>query len=124
MESVAVSHRAAQPADERDRFRVSDLYLEVLESPAWKMRAHVLKTWAGACEWCQSVDALDVHHLSYHNLGREEPRELVVLCRRCHANTHDAWLEPTPDALRQIADRHPESFEHILEADRFNGTWV
>ena len=104
---------------------MTDYYLQVLDSPSWKVRAHILKGWAGAkCEWCGSGTGLDVHHLSYHRLGAETPRELVVLCRGCHEAAHDPVRQPSRIQLLEITDRHPETFQDILEAERFEGTYL
>jgi 5-methylcytosine-specific restriction endonuclease McrA len=33
--------------------------------------------------------ALEVHHRTYANLGREQPGDLTALCRRCHSVVTD-----------------------------------
>ena len=40
------------------------------------------------CEVCGSLKRLNVHHLSYKNLGNEEPGDLIVLCSKCHMIEH------------------------------------
>lgn len=40
------------------------------------------------CEVCGEKRHLDVHHASYSNLWHESLRELIVLCRPCHAREH------------------------------------
>lgn len=32
--------------------------------------------------------ALNVHHKTYKNLGKEKPEDVIVLCRQCHLNAH------------------------------------
>jgi len=98
-------------------------YERVLASPAWRVRTYILKALAERlCEVCGSDGALEAHHLSYDNLGNEEPQDLVVLCDACHAGAHDGVIPP--DVLREIANRHPVSFRAILEAERFEGTYL
>jgi predicted HNH restriction endonuclease len=37
-------------------------------------------------EW--DMEDIDIHHLSYNNLGNERYRDLQILCRNCHQVTH------------------------------------
>jgi len=39
---------------------------------------------------------LEVHHLTYANLGREEPDDLIVLCPACHAAEHGLQHDDEP----------------------------
>lgn len=36
------------------------------------------------CEHCGGGGALHVHHLTYKNVTREKPEDVIVLCERCH----------------------------------------
>lgn len=40
------------------------------------------------CQRCGTPSSLQVHHLTYRNLGNEASRDLEVLCEFCHAITH------------------------------------
>jgi 5-methylcytosine-specific restriction endonuclease McrA len=41
------------------------------------------------CSECGAVSKLEVHHLSYDNLGNEDiENDLIVLCRKCHEKQH------------------------------------
>jgi 5-methylcytosine-specific restriction endonuclease McrA len=40
------------------------------------------------CALCPSTEHLDVHHKSYSRRGFEQPEDVVVLCRECHARHH------------------------------------
>ena len=69
-------------------------YNEYLQTEGWKetRRAAV---WAagGRCQLCGSATrALEVHHVSYDNLGAEGPEDLAVLCDRCHG-AYETGLE-------------------------------
>jgi 5-methylcytosine-specific restriction endonuclease McrA len=61
-----------------------------LRSPEWRrQRAWLLAAIGYRCHRCGTYDKhLDVHHLTYANLGAEEPDDIVALCRRCHGDEH------------------------------------
>lgn len=40
------------------------------------------------CVVCESMDYLQVHHLTYDNVYHEELEDLITLCRQCHAAYH------------------------------------
>lgn len=64
-------------------------YQRYLQSHGWReKRLAALKRADYTCAWCGSYDHLQVHHPSYHNLGREGARHLIVLCDRCHSKVH------------------------------------
>ena len=41
-----------------------------------------------SCTMCDDDLNLEVHHITYKNLGAERPEELAVLCKECHNYTH------------------------------------
>lgn len=66
-------------------------YEAYMGSAAWKCK----RSWAlvlakHKCEECGSHENLQVHHLSYENLGNEYPIDLQVLCKDCHEAVHAA----------------------------------
>ena len=65
-------------------------YKEYLLSPEWqKVRTQRLKIDDFRCARCGSCEHLEVHHLNYRRKGKEDVRrDLVTLCRDCHA-----WIE-------------------------------
>ncbi|NGX54204.1 MAG: hypothetical protein K1000chlam4_00929 [Chlamydiae bacterium] len=64
-------------------------YQEYINSEAWAKRRIVAKIAAGyKCQKCGFEYELDVHHLTYENLGHEKAEDLLVLCRRCHRDIH------------------------------------
>jgi hypothetical protein len=64
-------------------------YRDYLRSQQWQeRRLAALKRAKNACSRCGSTERLEVHHPSYDNLGEERARQLVVLCRNCHAKHH------------------------------------
>ena len=41
-----------------------------------------------SCRMCGSTYKLQVHHITYKNLGKEELNDLATLCSVCHEYTH------------------------------------
>ena len=65
-------------------------YKEYLNSDHWKqIRLKALDRAGNRCQLCSSTDNLNVHHNTYKNRGNEDLKDLVVLCRECHAKFHD-----------------------------------
>jgi 5-methylcytosine-specific restriction endonuclease McrA len=64
-------------------------YEKYLASPEWKhKRKLVLERAQNTCEGCREAKAMDVHHLSYDDVGKEFLFQLVALCRKCHDRWH------------------------------------
>lgn len=60
-----------------------------LRSLHWRsVRAQKIKETGGKCERCGVGGSLDIHHLSYKNLGHERMSDLQALCRKCHKKRH------------------------------------
>jgi len=73
--------------------RVSDPshYKTYLQSPQWRKRRNdALKAAAYTCQRCGARSGLQVHHLTYENIGAELDADLEVLCRVCHEGEHVA----------------------------------
>lgn len=58
----------------------------------------------GVCERCGDKPLLfaklELHHRHYETEGREQPHDLMLLCRSCHRDEHvdlngDFWADPT-----------------------------
>ena len=64
-------------------------YKEYLTSPRWyALRDAICRQAKYICVACGSNNQLDVHHMSYANLGNERFYELVCLCHVCHNALH------------------------------------
>lgn len=63
---------------------------EYTKSPHWRAtRERALLRAGGYCARCRlKSNRLEVHHLTYRNLGQERESELIVLCHDCHATEH------------------------------------
>ena len=64
-------------------------YKDYLKSPEWQeTRLKKLKSAGYKCQLCNSASVLDVHHRVYGIRGAEFMKDLIVLCRACHAKHH------------------------------------
>jgi len=61
-------------------------YPEYIKSEWWKLQSKLYKD--KKCAQCGRTHELDVHHLTYENVGNEKPADLITLCRRCHRDLH------------------------------------
>lgn len=65
-------------------------YHDHLRSYKWKkLRTLALEHAGHKCTKCGSTYKLEVHHLTYIRLGKEQLRDLQVLCMVCHERTHN-----------------------------------
>lgn len=65
-------------------------YNDYLQSDQWrKTREKRLQIDGRVCAVCGSGKDLNVHHISYRNIGNEDiENELITLCHPCHAMLH------------------------------------
>lgn len=64
-------------------------YAQYLASAGWrKRRNEALKLSGWQCSRCGARKGLEVHHLTYANVGAEPPEDLEVLCGSCHEGEH------------------------------------
>ena len=53
----------------------------------------------GRCRVCDRVTWLQQHHIQFRSaLGKDEPENLISLCRECHADIHAGRLKLDGDA--------------------------
>jgi hypothetical protein len=77
-------------------------YREYLQTPQWNRWAQQMKdNFANRCQVCNALEnrgnPLNVHHRSYWGIretGQEIPRDLTVLCDRCHQYIHEIITIP------------------------------
>ena len=62
-------------------------YENYLESPAWKVKRDAVMKRDGYQCVC-GAEATEVHHKTYHNIGKEPSSDLVALCKECHEREH------------------------------------
>lgn len=72
-------------------------YEQYLQTDHWKEFSYKTKKKRGKCAdcgiealeaWKRDRQGLNVHHLSYENIGQEKDADVVVLCRYCHLKRH------------------------------------
>ncbi len=65
-------------------------YQEYLLSDEWEQKARKRKAIdKGQCQMCGTTENIHVHHLTYHNIFRENPyTDLVCLCEKHHQMVH------------------------------------
>ena len=92
-------------------------YSEYLKSPWWRnhVRRQALDRAGYRCDVCRATQGLEVHHVSYENLGREQPEDVLVLCCTCHATEHNKPLRfyegSDPEHIRAIMVRMRRRWE-------------
>lgn len=86
--TVVLPPRHFAPADQQGETRKAR-YRDYLYSPVWKERKEAaLRRAHHKCQRCGGTKRLQVHHPHYNRVGNEAARELIVLCRSCHAAEH------------------------------------
>ena len=84
-----------------------DRYKLYLRSSAWQLRRAGVLRREQMCQLCQATERLEVHHVTYVNVGSEPIEDLRCLCHRCHKKVDsrgDKWVPMSP-ALREARDR-------------------
>jgi hypothetical protein len=77
-----------------EQFTVDQLktmpYQEYLKTAHWKLLSEKVKRRAKyRCQLCNAEGVLNVHHRTYERRGHEQLKDLICLCRQCHAKFHD-----------------------------------
>ena len=73
---------------------VAKTYQEYLVTDHWKKKKYAIKRQTrNECSTCKSRHNLDVHHLTYKNIGNESMKDLMLLCRTCHYDYHKRGYE-------------------------------
>ena len=67
-------------------------YKDYIKSKAWfNRRERHFSMFGEICVVCGVTNNIDVHHISYRHLGREQDEELVSLCRDHHKAYHEQY---------------------------------
>ena len=85
--------REAEKLEIKKLYQITTVdYKEYIKSTAWyQKRLARLKKDKYTCQKCGDTEFLEVHHLTYDNLGDEPMEDLVCLCRDCHQAIHDKY---------------------------------
>lgn len=75
--------------DGRNEF--PDRYHKRISSAQWKsLKRKVIGQRGNQCERCGRENAsLELHHLHYRSMGSEQPEDVILLCRECHAEADE-----------------------------------
>ncbi|MHA1213097.1 MAG: HNH endonuclease [Candidatus Heimdallarchaeota archaeon] len=96
-------------------------YKEYIKSDEWKIkRAFALNRTGHRCEKCGSQYKLEVHHKTYDNLYKESPKDLEVLCAKCHTEADEKRAAETryENAFNTYASKvHGEDWAEYMDAD-------
>lgn len=63
-------------------------YEQYLKSNEWITKRDKIREKRKLCEICKEYENLQVHHLTYENLGNEKDEDLILLCKKCHFAIH------------------------------------
>ena len=88
-------------------------YEEYILSKEWQViRQFLLIEHGKKCAFCSRRYQLQVHHLSYKNMGCERKEDVLVLCVRCHNDLHYALrrFPATERAVRQYEQVTQDEF--------------
>lgn len=73
-----------------EKVKSSKEYGEYIKSNEWQeTRQRIFKRDNFRCVKCGASKNLQVHHITYENLGVEKDADLVTLCESCHNGTHN-----------------------------------
>jgi hypothetical protein len=85
-------------------------YYAYQQSQCWQ-DLKSLAMWAAGnkCTSCGGTEGLELHHLHYRSLGKENPwTDVTIFCRQCHAKNH---------GVNQSSDESfPERLERVLSS--------
>jgi len=112
------------PVDDRKNYGVKkgpwwDWYNKYLRSEYWKARRRAALQRAGhKCQRCGTRRyTLQVHHLKYVRVGREEMEDLEVCCVRCHDNVHSISCVSGDAGWEEIDETYADEYASEDEED-------
>jgi hypothetical protein len=81
---LAISNASGLPVAEWRK-----IYKKYLKSAVWlKVRLRIFALRGSVCEKCGDKEHLNIHHLTYRNVGFELDTDLQILCGECHCRVH------------------------------------
>ena len=102
----------------RLQVKTKEEYQAYLKSPKWQAtRKRLYRAYEYKCAMCGSPKNLNVHHITYENLGEEKDEDLTVLCQTCHSELHDGNYTFFDD-LCMAFNRLFDDFETETDADK------
>ncbi len=96
--------------------RFSLQYLTYINSAAWRDRRQRALRLAGyRCRVCGEGKRLQVHHVTYKNLGNEADDDLTVLCWYCHLWA--TWAIRLRRWWRAVAGYLTKTYQKVLDKE-------
>jgi hypothetical protein len=82
-------------------------YEDYLKSTHWKeFKASYMAQWRKPhCAFCRARRRLNLHHVDYSRLGREEFDDVLLLCVDCHEEVHQMKKDHPDLTLREATRR-------------------
>lgn len=102
-------------------------YYEYLETTHWaETKKAAYRHHGMRCSECGSHKKLQMHHLSYENIGHESMEDLTPLCAECHTFTHTGKTDdPERIRLQHIIDTSPDIKRSLVtEYDKKKAFWL
>jgi hypothetical protein len=94
-----------------------------LRSEHWQALRRAKLRQCPRCYMCNSRQHIDVHHLSYANLGHEILPELMTLCRTCHQIEHGTMSEVEKIAIELEIMKRAEALKIFWRNFRRSKAW-
>jgi 5-methylcytosine-specific restriction endonuclease McrA len=98
---------------------MTDNYKEYLKSKEWFDIRESLFTLRGKkCEKCGSKQSIQVHHIHYKNIFKEQLEDLMVVCKDCHKKIHGLDKEENKTNERKKKSRTQKRKEKLTLKER------
>jgi len=99
-------------------------YKKYLLSKHWKSFSKSIRIKRKVCEHCGIDRKLNVHHLHYNTIGREQPCDVLLLCRRCHKIVHGIRItkRTVKKAERKTGKKHRRKYHNKRLNQRVEAT--
>lgn len=82
-------------------------YKEYLKTKHWlKLKAlYSYQYEIKRCRLCGSERRLNIHHVTYENLGNETFKDLIYLCQPCHYKIHEEFGTADTKMLKRLPEQ-------------------
>lgn len=95
-------------------------YYQYIKSKEWfDLKIDILQKRGCYCEKCKKRKypaALQLHHLTYERLFKEEPQDLMLVCKKCHEKEHG--LNKKPVKQKSKKKKPKEKYHYLNKRDR------
>jgi 5-methylcytosine-specific restriction endonuclease McrA len=86
MNKILKAHKTFKRKNRYKRYKAR------LADPSWrKLKSQNIRDRGYVCESCSSEHRIELHHITYENLGSEKLEDMALLCRNCHQEAHDKY---------------------------------